>query len=1033
MRFKVNSIRNNSKQKKSKNNIFTTETLGVVLILFSALCLVCLITYDKVFSRPGELVANLLAGAFGYFAVAVCIFAFIEGFLLLLGKKFNITKKKKFLFSLVMISIVLLLQVISMRDYSYLPYGEYLSKAYEIGGNGIKGASAGGIVLGLISYFFSFVLTNVGAYVIISLFIAFALVMFFREFRNGNKEASSSKFKTSFVKQEDDVIDLNNLEEREYPVDNVDFDNHAVDNNGQRLFVNNPEDFAFKSKRDFKKSSDDAIKFEYGVGGLGVANSTYQKSYSREMEQKINYIKTPATINIDEKLKNSFNQESDVTISKPITESFSNYKNNDEHLVSDIENEETVEEIPYVVHDESNLNNTASDHARDFSNKYIDIPEDDVIPKTSEDHILYSVNEQIEEPTIDETEPENVSFDTFEEQPTSFNEEPKEVENFDNTEEDNLDNFKEDTFNPFSADKEEFNDDFEQPPVSKVRETRDILFSNQDKEEKKEGTFDFGPSVRPTRNMGFDLGSSRRETPIQPTPKVEPVKEEKPKKDPPPINRIYHKPPIDLLKSYIMQVDEKSEDHEEKMAIIKRTLEEFHINADVVGYVQGPTITRYEIKMLPGVSVKKVISIDDDLQMRLATKCGIRIEAPIPGKDLVGIEVANNVKVTVGLRELLEQSSKKPFKPGSLMFALGKNLVGEAITDNLAKGPHYLVAGATGSGKSVALNVMIVSMLMRYSPEELRLILVDPKSVEFGIYEHLPHLMIDEIITEPQKAIHMLQWAYVEMQRRFEVFRECGERIVDLESYNERIASATVAKIPRIVIVIDELADLMESCKKDMESKIRALAQKSRAVGIHLVLATQRPSVDIVTGTIKANLPSRVALKVMNSADSMTILGNGGAEKLLGNGDMLYQNSSMGEPERYQGAWVSDEEITNVVEYIKEKNKAYFDDDLSEYLENALHPKQEEVPEDDEEGGSSDKDDENRELFIKSLSLAISVGTISISLIQRRFRIGYAKAGWLVDQMEMKGYISGNEGSKARKVLISREEFEAKYGNPPED
>ncbi|MBQ0099509.1 MAG: DNA translocase FtsK, partial [Firmicutes bacterium] len=570
------------------------------------------------------------------------------------------------------------------------------------------------------------------------------------------------------------------------------------------------------------------------------------------------------------------------------------------------------------------------------------------------------------------------------------------------------------------------------PPVSRIRETRNSLFgeNTEPNEIKKEGTFDLG-SGRQTRNMGFDMGlSSRRETPIEtPKPKIE----EKPKKEQPPINRVYHKPPLDLLKSYTMQVDERSEDHETKMEIIKRTLEEFHINADVVGYVQGPTITRYEIKMLPGVSVKRVVSIDDDLQMRLATKCGIRIEAPIPGKDLVGIEVANNVKVTVGLRELLEQASSKPTKPGALTFALGKDLVGNAITDNLAKGPHYLVAGATGSGKSVSLNVMIVSMLMKYSPEELRLILVDPKTVEFGIYEHLPHLMIDEIITDPQKTLHVLQWAYVEMEKRFAMFKECGERIVDVESYNERIASSTVPKMPRIVIIIDELADLMESCKKDMESKIRALAQKSRAVGIHLVLATQRPSVDIITGTIKANLPSRIALKVMNSADSMTILGEGGAEKLLGNGDMLYKNSSMGEYERYQGAWISDEEITNIVDYIKENNKAYFDDDLSEYLENAIHPKVEEHEESDEEGGESPKDADDKDLFIKSVALAISVGTMSISLLQRRFRVGYAKAGWLVDQMEVKGFISGNEGSKARKVLITREEFEAKYGRPPEE
>jgi len=398
--------------------------------------------------------------------------------------------------------------------------------------------------------------------------------------------------------------------------------------------------------------------------------------------------------------------------------------------------------------------------------------------------------------------------------------------------------------------------------------------------------------------------------------------------------------------------------------------------------------------------------------------------------NVVCIEVANNVRTTVGLREVMEGSAQSQKNKGGLIFALGKDLVGNPIVDDLAKGPHYLVAGATGSGKSVCLNLMIVSLIMRYSPEDLRLILVDPKGVEFINYEHIPHLMIDEIITEPKKALAVLSWAYNEMERRFSVFRESGGGlVVDIDSYNSVVASDTVAKMPRIVIIIDELADLMETCKKDLESRIRAIAQKARAAGIHLVLATQRPSVDIITGTIKANLPSRIAFKVMNFNDSQTILSEAGAEKLLGNGDMLYKTARMSSVERYQGAYISSREVNNVVTYIKEHNKAYFDDELQDFLEKETRPKQEDTSID---GDGGDDANEVNEFFLKALWLAVNTETVSISQLQRRFQIGYSRAGGLVDKMERMGFVSGNEGSKARRVLITREQFIERFGNMPD-
>ena len=517
----------------------------------------------------------------------------------------------------------------------------------------------------------------------------------------------------------------------------------------------------------------------------------------------------------------------------------------------------------------------------------------------------------------------------------------------------------------------------------------------------------------------------------EPEPESQP-EPEKPKKPEPPINREYFRPPFDLLEKYERSVDTPTENHQENMEIIKQTLADFHINAEPQSFVQGPAITRYEITMPAGISVKKVLNYDDDLRMRLASKEGVRIEAPIPGKNLVGIEVANKHPEMVGLREVMELASQEgKAKPGSLMFALGKDIVGKPITDNLAKGPHYLVAGATGSGKSVCLNTMLVSLIMRYSPEELRLFLVDPKGVEFAAYEHLPHLMIDEIITSPQKAIEMLKWAYDEMQRRFQTFRDCEAFVVDIDGYNSQVASDTVPKMPRIVIIIDELADLMQTCKKDLEARICAIAQKARSAGIHLVLATQRPSVDVITGTIKANLPSRIAFKVMNFADSQTILSEAGAEKLLGNGDMLYKNAQMPSVARYQGAFIHTREVNNVVSYIKEHNAAYFDDELQEYLEKAANPQPEpsSISEGPGEGGI-----ETNDIFLRALWFAVNSGTISISSMQRRFGIGFSKAGGIMDKMDRMGFVSPNEGSKARRVLLTREEYEEKFGAaPPEE
>jgi len=984
----LNSQRQNDNKNKAASAVFTKETLGVIIVLFSTLIFICLITRDAVFSAPGKYIGDFLMGVFGYFAFPFSLWAIFKGVMLVVDKKTPLSFKKKSLIIVSVVCIGLFSHIVSMGG-GYSSYGEYISASYSRG----EGAfSAGGVCAGIIAYFLQALLTVVGSAVVVGVIFALGLYFLIADIVKNNKSVGTEReFKSTFVKNETpEITEEPNIEPTlsVAPVQNVSAS--QVRKPAQRLFINEGNDFAFKTKREMNKETGETFKVDSTVNSLNVSSysGSYSEKYNSDLQKKIEYIKTPAKITFEEPKPANVSSEPRVS----------------DYIVARTEmpakeEEPKTEDIPMIEHEET-FREDAKSRADEFNARYVNV----------ERRSLFEEKKPAAEA---ETVADNTG-NKAQERSFGFNAE----ETTDRTKDERIVEPIIDETPVVSEEKRE------EPPATRMREgrARSILFGDESET----------PS-RATEPKAVDNFRSRRfiSEPIESSETKPAVAEEKPEKPPVPINRTYYKPPLDLLETYAPPADAPKENHEERMEIIRRVLEDFHITVEPQGYVQGPTITRYEVKMPAGVPVKKVLSYDDDLKMRLQSKAGVRIEAPIPGKDGVGIEVANKIKVTVGLKEVIEGAAGQKVKPGSLMFALGKDIVGRSITDNLAKGPHYLVAGATGSGKSVCLNVMIISMLMRYSPEELRLILIDPKRVGFRKFEHLPHLMIDEIITEPQKAVATLQWAYKEMERRYDEFAKIeGGLVSDIESYNELVASDTVAKMPRIVIVVDELADLMETCKKDMETNIKLLAQKARAAGIHLVLATQRPSVDVVTGTIKANLPSRIALKVMNYQDSATILSEGGAEKLLGNGDMLYKNSGMSEPERYQGAWISDREISNVVTYIKEKNAAYYDDELKEFLDKSLHPKQEE----NSAGMNGDEEDSDGldDFFLKALWLAVTSNSVSISQLQRRFQIGYARAGGLVDKMERLGFVSGNEGSKARRVLITREEFENRFGSMPD-
>lgn len=454
---------------------------------------------------------------------------------------------------------------------------------------------------------------------------------------------------------------------------------------------------------------------------------------------------------------------------------------------------------------------------------------------------------------------------------------------------------------------------------------------------------------------------------------------------------------------------------------LQKTLYSFGVSAKVENVSVGPAITRYELRPAEGVRVSKIANLADDIALNLAAET-IRIEAPIPGKHAVGIEVPNAENEVVHLRDIIDSSEFESHK-SKLAFALGKDVAGQAVVADIAKMPHVMIAGATGSGKSVCINTLISSIIYKAKPSEVKLVMVDPKVVELSVYNEIPHLLIP-VVTDPRKAAGALAWAVQEMENRYATFAQKGVR--DLKGYNEAVEKADgIGKLPHIVIIIDELADLMMVAKKDVEDAICRLAQKARAAGMHLVIATQRPSVDVITGLIKANIPSRIAFAVSSQVDSRTILDMVGAEKLLGKGDMLFYPAGAPKPTRIQGAFISDGEVEKIVNFLKANGQANYNPDIIESIENANKT-------DREMAEQAEEDDDTDPFLMDAIDVVVETGQASTSFIQRRFKVGYARAGRIIDQMEERGVISGYQGSKPREVLMTKERLaELKMATAP--
>jgi S-DNA-T family DNA segregation ATPase FtsK/SpoIIIE len=476
----------------------------------------------------------------------------------------------------------------------------------------------------------------------------------------------------------------------------------------------------------------------------------------------------------------------------------------------------------------------------------------------------------------------------------------------------------------------------------------------------------------------------------------------------------YVHPSLELLKTNSSTKLNSSDKKEliESANKLEEILSNFGVDAKVTQVTKGPSVTRFELQPSPGVKVSKIVNLSDDIALGLAAS-GIRIEAPIPGKAAVGIEVPNRKQTAVFLREVLEneefiESKKK------LAFALGKDISGKCVVGDLSKMPHTLIAGATGSGKSVCINSLIISILYKYNPNEVKLLMVDPKVVELNVYNGIPHLLIP-VVTDPKKAAAALNWAVNEMTKRYKLFADMGVR--NMESYNELYNKGIIEqKLPYIVIIVDELADLMMVCPNDVEDYIGRLAQMARAAGMHLVIATQRPSVDVITGVIKANIPSRISFAVSSQIDSRTILDSSGAEKLLGKGDMLYYPVGESKPLRVQGCFISEEEVEQVISFIKSEQgeDTSYEEDIIEHINSAA---------DSSSSGSHDGNDDVDELLNDAINIVVEFQQASTSFIQRKLRVGFNRASRIMDELEERNIISEKDGSRPRQVLVTKEQL----------
>ncbi len=961
-----------AKQPK-KERIKPTKTVGdktkikinvpvVLFVLFAVLFIFCCV--------PTNFVKSFVLGTIGLSVYPICVIGALISLAFASGKHIHVKRRYVVYLTISLCIVWFIVHLILTSKISLENYGQYLADTY------LAKTTAGGVLFSLISYPLVKFLSYVGAYIFSAIALAIfvgLIIDYINVDRTFGHQEKPSKF------------DFKNLED---------------------FTMDEDKPLELSPEEAHKKESKRKLGLEKGESTIISSNMPNVNVHSYNATKpltKREYILTPLEPVIPPETTNDLFLDSN-------TGSFTS-KKMEKSPVEEVK-EEPVEEPTYE-------NYVTDDVAGDNTNFEAtqEINADDL----EDDDIILGDNEDFDESTYSEIGSTYVTDADLKEEQTATTE--------DSTEETaEIESVNLDGLSAFETAEEVVEEEPENDSVEEIEEVEKVdldeheyidEYADNIREDNLGSTVET-EVVRPTVDISkFHLPDTIKKSLEPETEQVPaPVEQPKVKEEIPP----YVAPTTELL-NYIENTYHVSEEElQENIERLEGVLEDFKVPAKVQNVQVGPAVTRYELTMPRGISVNKISSMADDIAMTLASNGKIRVEAPIPGKSSVGIEVPNAQITSVSLRELLESEEFK-VRANPLSFVLGKDINGDINFCNLDKMPHLLVAGSTGSGKSVCLNAMLLSICYKAGPQDVRFILIDPKMVEFSKYNGLPHLLMPEIITNSNMAVNALDWAIAEMQRRYELLK--NNNVSSISEYNklEIVKSKKEEKLPYIIIVVDELYDLMTEAKRAIEDRIGRLAAKARAAGIHLVLATQRPSVDVITGTIKSNLPSRIAFALTNYQDSKTVLDGGGAESLLGKGDMLFKAIDKPEPRRIQGAFASNDEILRVIEFIKQNNKPVYDDDAGRKIANP-HEEEQQI-----ETTSEGKEQTFDPVLKDALYCFIQNKQASASMISRRFSVGFNRAARIMDQMEAAGFIGPSDGAKPRNVRITMEEFKEIFGD----
>ncbi len=998
-----------SKKKKNKTTRNIKMIFGWVLLAFS--------TFVFLFSATKILpfLQFFFLGIFGIFVYPFSILGFIIALALLNDKKYVMPKKYAIFLSLSLFLFLAIIQLIILGSPKGMSYGNFVALNYT------KQFTAGGMLIGFIPASMAVLMGLPATYILLSIAFAVCVAFFVEAVISLRKTTQSEKPIKLQIKEEVKKP----INPREKQVDQ----NPVIAKNREEINVMYDGNVKEEEKREL------TAREKLGLVG-GYKQKIGQPYYPQEIklpedkpEEKVpagmsmrEYLLSPPKVDLDK-----FREQSRSRISRYEHQSFSS---NEQSILNRRENEvnlttnEITKNLEELKHEEiiAPEPEATTEPASIIASNLPDVKPEEITNEAED--IIRSVvmQEKIERENQEKLEDKDfINFDEIEESNTNENS--------------SSDVYKSEDIESETSRNEEISDvqDLSRQRLSRGELVREDRFERKEENETQNNSRLNENSREVLRRSDFGGTHSRLENSAEQNSKFggrERVVDEmekrkrfvslddegkKPEKIVP---YKYKRPSLDLLTTVSDDPATFNQDMPMKRVALENVLENFGVPAKVQNVVVGPTVTRYEIEMPEGISVKKILSLDADIAYALSANGQIRIEAPIPGRSMVGIEVPNSKVAKVSVKDIL-QSKEFSLSPSALTFALGKDITGNVKVCNLQKMPHLLVAGTTGSGKSVCLNTIITSLLYKSSPDEVKFIMIDPKQVELSMYEGLPHMVVPKVITDPNKAVNALQWAVDEMERRFKLISE--ERVRNIDEYNkiDRVLQNKVRKMPYIVVIFDEFADFMAVAKNEIEDKIRRLAGKARAAGIHLILATQRPSTDVVTGTLKANLPARIAFKVAGRVDSEVIMGAPGAEKLLGYGDMLYKPADSS-PQRLQGCLIETQETKDIVNYIIENNEELFDEEAFNAINNPNKPTN------GNGGGDNNGVDP---LLPQALKICIDNGVASTTMVQRKLSIGYPRAARIVDQMEERGYIASAEGSKQRAVYISIEEFYTIFGD----